>query len=92
MISRRTEKQLGFAAVFASPFGTQMMLESVFAQFFMELPTLSSCWAKQQLTHLILEEKLLKDSCTFNAQPGIASVPALGWLIKGGDAVDPFFW
>lgn len=77
---------MGFAAVFTSPFGTQMMLKSVFAPFFMELPTLSSYRAKQLLTHLTLEEKLLKASCTFNAQSGIASVPALGLLIKGGYA------
>lgn len=63
-----------------------MMLKSVFAQFFMELPTLSSCWAKQQLTHLTLEENLLKALCAFNAQSGITSVPALGLLINGGDA------
>lgn len=63
-----------------------MMLKTVFAQFFMELPTLSSYRAKQQLTHLTLEEKLLKASCTFNAQSGIISMPALGLLIKGGDA------
>lgn len=85
-ISWRAGKQLGFAAVFTSPFGTQMMLKSVFAPFFMELPTLSSYRAKQLLTHLTLEEKLLKASCTFNAQSGIASVPALGLLIKGGYA------
>lgn len=82
---------MGFAAVFTSPFGIQMMLKSVFAQFFMELPTLSSYWAKQQLTHLTLEEKLLKASCTFNAQSGITSVPALGLLSKV-DMLEPFFW
>lgn len=32
----------------------------MFAQFFMKLPMLSSYQAKQQLTHLTLEEKLLK--------------------------------
>lgn len=63
-----------------------MMLKSVFAQFFMELPTMSPYRAKQQLTHLTLEEKLFKASCTFNAQSGVTSVPALGLLIKGGDA------